>query len=715
MLKPVLAAVLVASFIVSTPPAPAGAADAPTHVLQVSGTGVGMYPAYDASIRRYAATTTQATFPSNASDPVANTGASVTVTATTSDADGTVLVNGVPTTSDSVTVAGLDAGDEISVVFEDSGGREANAVYVLPADFPTLTATVKQPGITPGVVGLTMNQWKNNGWPAFEAAVDANGVPVWSRASLGSDLDLKLQPNGRFSSSRPILPASPAGYEIVELDATFQPVATHQTTGGLTHTDGHDSVIEPDGSAVLLAYEPNAGTGLTDAVIQEVDPAGDVVFQWSSAGLASETVQPAGTADYAHINSVQIIDEGKNFLASFRHLSAVIAIARVAHDGYQPGDIVWKLGGRDSTFTFVDDPYDGPCAQHTASQLPNGDIMVFDDGALLAQPLCVDQTNPTGPAHGRTQSRVAVYHLDAGAATATLTRSYGPAGWFSWFMGSAQYIPGSADHVLVGWSAATQAVATELDADDAPVWELVAQPSSNTAQYISYRATKFDAPDEIDPAVSVSVPAEGATYARGQVVRTAFGCTDVGGSTLQTCGDEHPGTPLDTSVPGQHTYTVEATDGAGNLTTVERHYTVGPAVHRPDASVQRPDGSWLGVRDYGPLPDQTATWRTRRGGTTTIRFAITNRGTTAERFTAEGTAGNGRIRAVYRYDGRDVTRRVVAGTWRTPSTTPGQRRVLVLEVRVKPSAPVGLERRFTVRSGAAGGAADRSAARIRVR
>lgn len=719
MLKPVLAAVLVASFIVSTPPAPAGAADPPNHVLQVSGTGVGMYPAYDASVRRYAATTTQATFPSNASDPVANTGASLTVTATTSDADGMVLVNGVPTTSDSVTVAGLDAGDEISVVFEDSGGREANAVYVLPADFPTLTATVKQPGITPGVVGLTMFEFQDPTMPRLQAMVDVNGVPVWSRASMATDIDLKRQPNGSYTYARPVTPGpTQTGSEIVELDAAFQEVATHRATG-LVDTDNHDSILAADGSKVFVSYEVNDTTGRTDSVIQEVDAAGDVVFQWDSADLVDETVTPnqVGT-DYAHINSVQIANGGEDFLASFRGLSAVLLIARQPHDGFQPGDIVWKLGGRDSTLTFPNDDLQGPCAQHSARQLPDGTIMIFDNGSvgvLGDGPNCVDQADPWGALEPRTQSRVTVYDVDTAAGTATLVREYAPEGWFSWFMGSAQHFPAN-DHILVGWAAETRALAEEVDADNQPVWRLVAsKTAANNQTYISYRATKFDAPDEIDPAVSVSVPAEGATYARGQVVRTAFGCTDVGGSTLQTCGDEHPGTPLDTSVPGQHTYTVEATDGAGNLTTVERHYTVGPAVHRPDASVQRPDGSWLGVRDYGPLPDQTATWRTRRGDTTTIRFAITNRGSTAERFTVEGTAGNGRIRAVYRYDGRDVTRRVVAGTWRTPSTTPGQRRVLVLEVRVKPSAPVGVERRFTVRSGAAGGAADRSAARIRVR
>lgn len=719
MLKTVLAAALVVSVFVTTPSGPVAAAKPPTHVLQVSGTGVGSYPAYDASIRRYAATTTQATYPSNVSDPIANTGATVTVTATTSDASGVVLVNGVPSSSDSVTLTGVDAGDEISVVFEDSGGREANAVYVLPADFPTLTATVKKPGITPGLVGLTMFEFQDPTMPRLQAMVDVNGVPVWTRASMATDIDLKRQPNGSYTYARPVTPGpTQTGSEIVELDSGFQEVATHRATG-LVDTDSHDSILAADGSKVFVSYEVNAATGRTDSVIQEVNADGDVVFEWDSADLVAETVTPNQVgSDYAHINSIEIANGGEDFLASFRGLSAVLLIARQAHDGFQPGDIVWKVGGRDSSLTFVDDALQGPCAQHSARQLPDGDVMIFDNGSvgvLGDGPNCVDQADPTGALETRAQSRVSVYHVDTTAHTATLVREYAPSGWFSWFMGSAQYFPAN-DHILVGWAAETRALAEEVDADGEPVWRLVAsKTAANDQTYISYRATKFDAPDEIDPAVTVSVPTEGASYEHGQIVRTDFTCTDNGGSTLQTCGDEHPGTRLDTTTSGPHTYTVEATDGAGNTSTVVRHYTVGPVVHRPDMSVRRSDGTWLGTRDYGPLPDQTATWRIRRGAVQTIRFAITNRGNVAERFTVDGTAGNGSVHATYRFEGRDVTRRVVDGTWRAPSTGPGKRQVLVLEIRVKGSTAVGLERRFTVRSAAGNGTADRSAALVRVR
>ena len=72
-----------------------------------------------------------------------------------------------------------------------------------------------------------------------------------------------------------------------------------------------------------------------------------------------------------------------DILASFRHLSAVLKIAWHAHDGFQRGDIVWRLGGRRSDFDFADDPYpSGPGAPALRDPAANGHILIYDNGSV---------------------------------------------------------------------------------------------------------------------------------------------------------------------------------------------------------------------------------------------------------------------------------------------------------------------------------------------
>jgi hypothetical protein len=66
----------------------------------------------------------------------------------------------------------------------------------------------------------------------------------------------------------------------------------------------------------------------------------------------------------------------------------------------------------------------------------------------------------------------------------------------------------------------------------------------------------------------------GATYQPGEVVKASYSCADTGGSGLATCqGTVANGANIDTSV-GSHTFTVTATDNAGNSSAVSVTYNV---------------------------------------------------------------------------------------------------------------------------------------------
>jgi hypothetical protein len=82
--------------------------------------------------------------------------------------------------------------------------------------------------------------------------------------------------------------------------------------------------------------------------------------------------------------------------------------------------------------------------------------------------------------------------------------------------------------------------------------------------------------DMTKPTVTVTTPAEGATYDRGSSVIADYACADeAGGSGLAVCfGSVPDGTGIDTASLGAKTFTVFAIDEAGNLRTVTRTYTV---------------------------------------------------------------------------------------------------------------------------------------------
>ena len=65
--------------------------------------------------------------------------------------------------------------------------------------------------------------------------------------------------------------------------------------------------------------------------------------------------------------------------------------------------MLWRLGGRKGEYRFVDDPLDGFSKQHAVKMLPNGNILLFDNGTD----------------HVPAQSRAVEYRLDHRATSPT--------------------------------------------------------------------------------------------------------------------------------------------------------------------------------------------------------------------------------------------------------------------------------------------------------
>lgn len=641
--------------------APAVANDpAPTHALSVAGPGVSSYPAFDPGVTRYAATTTE------------ESDGTLEVTATTSDPDGVVLVDGAPVTGPT-TVEGVEAGEEVSVLVQDTGGTTAYSVVYLPADFPTLEVTAPAgdgSAVADGAVLLTLSRWVAPG-SQFEVAIDAHGVPLWVDVpEFGSSMDFKPLPGGGYSIFRRPSDDLAASATAQRLDDALR-VVESVTTVDLEHTDAHDIVWNEDGSVYISAYEPDPESGLVDAIVQHVDTDGTVLWEWSSAdhGLVDETVWTNDT-DYAHLNSIQVMDDG-DLLLSFRHLSAVLKVARTAHDGFASGDIVWRLGGRHSDFSFPDDPDGtGPCAQHTAYQQPDGTILMFDNGSWEGSTaLCVDQSDPLGHVVDRRYSRVLGLSLDEETMEASVVEDHRVDGRFAVFAGSAERLAGGT--TLVGWASSTAATASELGPDGEVLWEVRNVATGSGPPYFTYRAAYADFPDALAPTIEPG-PETAAPLRLGSRVEVLHRCADRGGSGLASC--EATAAPS-TLEPGEQSVDVVAVDGAGNRTEVAVDYEVADS--RADLWI----AGGIGRDVVGGSPAGQSTTLRTDGHRARVAFHVDHDAAVADRVaigaTLRGDTDAFRLR--WKADGEDVTRQVRRGTYapRVGSNEVGDLRLVV--------------------------------------
>jgi hypothetical protein len=672
------------------------------------------WPAYDASVDRFAVVP-------------GSSGTSLVVTAGTSDPNGTVLVDGRPVPSgQATTVGGLTPGDEVSVIFDDSGGHAAQSWIVLPSTFPHLSTTGAL-GQDDDRVFLTLGNFLTT--TPYETVLDGRAVPSWFEQGTGSDLKPADLGATRYALARH---ADGGGYRIDELDAQFHTLRSHQLDAVPASTDFHDSELLPDGRTLLLGDlgDRRDGHGYLDAVIQIVDSDGRSVFSWNSKDHVdpSEAYVDGGFGDYAHINSLQYLPASGDILASFRNLGQVMLIAGPNDPDHSTGHVIWRLGGQRSDFTFLDDPDGGNCAQHMARMLPNGHLMLFDNGSRAdptgpigsqSADMCPDPADPAGPRIARPQTRVTEYALDTSDPahpTATLVWQFVPTDRYVAFAGSQQRLADGT--TFVGWSQAVAADGTP-PTEGEPVASLVSADGTGEPWrlfangWFSYRAAIGPSPDAVDPEVTVTSPDPTAAYTEGEQVTADFGCTDTGGSNLDTCtGTVAGGQPL-SMTPGAHTVSVTATDGAGNRTVRTVTYRVA-ALSRPDAQVRSATGRWIGDDVYGGTARQRVTDRVARGAVRTqVRFQ--NDGVAVDRMRVSGSQGNRRFEVSYRHGGRDVTRKVLRGTLRTGALAPGSSYTLVVVVHRTSRAHRGDSRVLTLRTRSSAATARHDAVAVVVR
>jgi hypothetical protein len=341
----------------------------------------------------------------------------------------------------------------------------------LPPDFPNIQAAVY--GRTaPGRLFLTDLHFNGFG-PSRLLILENDGTPFFQRQFPGVVLDFEKQPDGRLTYFDNVA----RGF--FALNARYDVVDSFRCGNGYS-TDNHELVLLPNGHAVLMSYDVQIMDlsqivvgGMYDArviglIIQELDRDKNVVFQWRSwdhfqiTDVVSHSLT-AKTVDYVHGNSIDVDPDG-NLILSSRHMNEVTKISRTT------GDILWRLGGKNNQFTFVNEPISFS-HQHCARRLPDGHIILFDNGNFRT-PLF---------------SRAVEYAIDGVQRTATLVWQYrhNP-DIVSTATGSVQRF--SNGNTLIGWGTANPTL-TEVAADGSLVSELTFDPGVG-----SYRSLRFEWP-----------------------------------------------------------------------------------------------------------------------------------------------------------------------------------------------------------------------------
>jgi hypothetical protein len=343
------------------------------------------------------------------------------------------------------------------------------------SEIPEVTI-LKNENPAPGFIFCTLTGTASS----FLYAFDNYGTPVFYREFPYLVYNLRPGPNGILTYHDSELNG------FVALDRRYEPVDTFLMENGYS-ANMHEFVLLENGHALMLAYDyrpmdlseifedGDSNALVIGFIIQEFDENKDLLFQWRSwdhldiSGTFLECrdnfLNRFTICDYAHANSIDA-DSDTSLILSTRNLSEITRIHR------KTGDIIWRMGGKNNEFSFIDDPkaFRG---QHTVIRQANGNITLLDNG-LDSDSL---------------YSRGIEYHVDEKQKTVHLVREFlhDPA-VYAYAMGNLQRMEDG--RTLIYWGVLpgdSSAPVTEYDQGGRVVFEAVFDRIS-LPSYRCYRA-----------------------------------------------------------------------------------------------------------------------------------------------------------------------------------------------------------------------------------
>ena len=254
--------------------------------------------------------------------------------------------------------------------------------------------------------------------------VDDAGQVVWYFRTEGAATGSTRRSNGNFvflDLDIGLIEVGPDGSVVAELP---------QDT--VTRNIHNDVIVGPQNTLLFLALDRQLvnDTLIAGEAIWEWTPETGVERKvWSSFDHLSTTADwgpRSRVADWLHANSLSI-GPRNNVLVSFNFLNQIVSLAA------DYGSFEWRLGGTNATIEVTDnDRFSG---QHTAAEISEGHVLMFDNG--------VERTEP--------YSRALELELNGAAARKTWEFRPTPDNW-SRFISSARRLPNGNTFVAFGMS-----------------------------------------------------------------------------------------------------------------------------------------------------------------------------------------------------------------------------------------------------------------------
>jgi hypothetical protein len=355
------------------------------------------------------------------------------------------------------------------------------ATAALPAALAGARLVRTRGGLPSG--GYTLTSTMSADGHVFAVAFDRNGSVCWYRDLGFPDAvgDVQQQRNGHVT----VAVGRRQGYyspdqHFVEYTRTGDSVRTFVATGS-PYTDGHDLILVPNAAGTppdryLFGYDVRTtdltafGGGPADSLaghqVLHITPGGvvDTVIQgWDHWTENDAIIGPRTVGDFDHPNSLAF-DRDSGLIVSYRNLGSVVKVAPHSHT------IAWVLGGTHNQFTFVGDPQGGFGGQHSVKVLPNGNLLMFDNGWP----------------HSPQASRAVEYKLDVNARVATMVWQYAPQpSIFTPFTGAVQRL--SNGNTVVTFT--MQGIIDEVSRDGALVSRMTMYNGSTV--YAPYRTQRI--------------------------------------------------------------------------------------------------------------------------------------------------------------------------------------------------------------------------------